>query len=51
VVSSHSAGNTADNSVHMANRCVENIKKVCDGEDISKKDLVNAQYLCQDAIR
>lgn len=45
VLSSHCAGNTADNSINMANRCVENILTVSKGLKLSPPDLVNGQYL------
>lgn len=47
VVSSHSAGNTADNSVFMAERCAENILTVISGGKVSKPDLVNGHLLDQ----
>lgn len=45
VLSAHSAGNTVDNSINMAKRCVNNILKVSKNEPLMKTDLVNAQYL------
>lgn len=45
VVSSHSAGNTADNSIYMATRCVENIIAVSEGRALSHADLVNGMLL------
>lgn len=45
VLSAHSAGNTVDNSINMAMRCVNNIVKVSKGEKLTKNDLVNAEYL------
>ncbi len=45
VLSSHNAGNTTDNSINMAKRCVENIFKVSRSEEIIKGDLVNEKYL------
>lgn len=48
VLSSHSAGNSVDNSVNMAKRCVDNILKVCNSEPLPKTDLVNKQYLVRE---
>lgn len=45
VLSSHNAGNTTDNSINMAKRCVDNILKVSRNEDLTKGDLVNEKYL------
>lgn len=45
VTSCHFAGNTADNSVNMALRCVENIRRVRDGLPPTPGDLVNAHFL------
>lgn len=45
VVSSHNAGNTADNSIFMAERCAENILTVINGGQVSKPDLVNGHLL------
>lgn len=45
VVSSHSAGNTGDNSSFMAERCADNLWTVLSGGKISKPDLVNGDLL------
>jgi lactate dehydrogenase-like 2-hydroxyacid dehydrogenase len=45
ILSSHNAGNTTDNSINMAKRCVDNILKVSRNEDLTKGDLVNEKYL------
>lgn len=49
-VSAHCAGNTIDNSVQMARRCVENIRRVSGGGRISEPDLVNGQLLRGESI-
>jgi len=45
VVSAHSAGNTIDNSINMANICADNIFKVKNNEPLSPSDLVNSQFI------
>lgn len=45
VVSSHLAGNTADNSIFMADRCVENICLTANDRPVTTGDLVNADYI------
>jgi len=45
VFAPHSGGNTVDNSINMAKRCISNIVKVSKGESLSKSDVVNSEYL------
>lgn len=45
ILTPHCAGNTADNSVRMAEACVANIRKVANGEHLAPPVLVNAAEL------
>lgn len=45
VLSSHNAGNTADNSIKMAEHCAKNILGAHNGEPLPRRDLVNGAYL------
>ena len=45
VASAHCAGNSIDNSVTMGRLCVENVKKIAQGEKITEPTLVNSKYL------
>ena len=45
VLAAHLGGNTADNSVHMAKRCAEQVAAISEGKVLSAPHLVNGQYL------
>ncbi len=45
VLSAHLGGNTADNAVHMAKRCAEQIGAVSKGETLVEPHLVNRAFL------
>ena len=45
VLAAHLGGNTADNSVHMAKRCAEQVAAISEGKTLSAPHLVNGQYL------
>ena len=45
VVTPHIGGSTAEISLNMAKRCIENIIRISKGEELLKVDVVNAQYL------
>lgn len=45
VLSAHLGGNTADNSVHMAKRCAEQVAAISEGKVLTPPHLVNGQYL------
>lgn len=45
VLTAHLGGNTADNSVHMAIRCAEQVAAIREGKALSAPHLVNGQYL------
>lgn len=45
VLAAHLGGNTADNSVHMAKRCAEQVAAISEGKALSAPHLVNGEYL------
>ena len=45
VLSAHLGGNTADNSVHMAKRCAEQVAAVSEGIPLAPPHLVNGEFL------
>ncbi len=44
VATPHLGGNTIDNDLNMAKRCIENITKVSQGERLSERDVVNYSH-------
>lgn len=45
VLAAHLGGNTADNSVHMAKRCAQQVAAISEGKTLSAPHLVNGEYL------
>lgn len=45
VLAAHLGGNTADNSVHMAKRCAEQVAAISEGKVLTPPHLVNGEYM------